>query len=76
MVGTLSLALEVRPVTTRALFGLTKLGVKLDDPRFECGDHICDRPVTSRCPRGQGFVPDLFEVDRGQGLAIVAARAR
>jgi hypothetical protein len=48
MVGTLTLALEVRPVTTRALFGPTKLGFKLGDPRFECDDHVRDRPVTSR----------------------------
>jgi hypothetical protein len=44
MVGTLTLGLEVRPVTTRALFGPTKLG----DPRLECDDHVRDRPVTSR----------------------------
>jgi hypothetical protein len=37
-VGALALALEVRPVTTRALFGLGKLGLKLGDPRLECGD--------------------------------------
>jgi hypothetical protein len=42
------LALEVRPVTTRALFGLGKLGLKLGDPRLECGDHFGDRLVTSR----------------------------
>jgi hypothetical protein len=41
-------ALKVRPVTTRALFGLGKLGFKLGDPRFECGRHVGDRPVTSR----------------------------
>jgi hypothetical protein len=48
MVGTLTLALEVCPVTTRALFGPTKLGFKFGDPRFECDDHVRDRPVTSR----------------------------
>src|SRR5215831_14863900 len=48
MVGTLTLALEVRPVTTRALFRPTKLGFKLGDPRLECDDHVRDRPVTSR----------------------------
>ena len=29
-----ALALEVRPVTTRALFGLGKLGFNLGNPRF------------------------------------------
>ena len=29
-----ALALEVRPVTTRALFGLSKLGFNLGNPRF------------------------------------------
>jgi hypothetical protein len=43
-----ALALEVRPVTTRALFGLGKLGFNLGNPRFGCGDHVGDRPVTSR----------------------------
>jgi hypothetical protein len=44
-VGALTLALEVRAVTTRALFGPAKLGFKLGDPRFECGNHVGDRPV-------------------------------
>jgi len=47
-VGPFALALEVCPVTMRALFGLCKLGFKLGDPGFECGDHLGDRPVTSR----------------------------
>jgi hypothetical protein len=38
-----ALALEVRPVTTRALFGLGKLGFNLGNPRFECGDHVATR---------------------------------
>jgi hypothetical protein len=38
-----ALALEVRPVTTRALFGLGKLGFNLGNPRFECGDHAATR---------------------------------
>jgi hypothetical protein len=48
LVGALALVLEVRPVTTRALFGLGKLSFKLGDPRLEGGDHVGDRPVTSR----------------------------
>jgi hypothetical protein len=47
-VGALTLALEVRPVTTRALFGLCKLGPKFGDPGFECGDHVGHRLVTAR----------------------------
>ena len=46
-VGAFALALEVRPVTTRALFDLGKLGFKLDDPRFECGDHVGHRLMAS-----------------------------
>jgi hypothetical protein len=38
-----ALALEVRPVTTRALFGLGKLGFNLGNPRFGCGDHVATR---------------------------------
>jgi len=34
LVGARALALEVRPVTTRALFGLGKLGFNLGNPRF------------------------------------------
>ena len=41
-------ALEVRPVTTRALFGLGKLGFNLGNPRLECGDHVGNRPVVLR----------------------------
>ena len=48
LVGALALALEVQPVTSRALFGVGKLSFKLGDPRLEGGDHLGDRPVTSR----------------------------
>ena len=46
-VGAFALALEVRPVTTRALFGLGKLRFKFGDPRFECSDHVGHRLMTS-----------------------------
>src|SRR5262245_66344106 len=49
MVGTLTLALEVRPVTTRALFGPSKLGFKLGDPRLECDDHVRDQIGRASC---------------------------
>jgi hypothetical protein len=49
--GALTLALEVRPVATRSVFGLSKLGFKLGD-RFECGDHVGDRPRGDRAGRG------------------------
>jgi hypothetical protein len=74
-VGALTLALEVRPVTSRTLLLGGEIGLQRCDGSFECGDHVGDRPVMSRWPRGQRLVPDLFEVDGSQGL-VVAARAR
>src|SRR5262249_60481060 len=34
--------------------------IQFGNPRFECGDHVADRPVTARWPRGQGLVLDLL----------------
>ena len=48
MVGALALALEVHPVTSRALLALGKLSFKLGDPCLEGDDHVGDRPATSR----------------------------
>src|SRR5262249_47964159 len=76
LVGALALALEVRPVTSRALLFGPGLGLEGCVGCFEWGDNVGDGPPTSRGRRGKGLVPDLFEVDRGQGLAIVTVRAR
>jgi len=63
-------------VTYRTLLFDDELGFQFGNPRFECGDHVADRPVTARWPRGQGLVLDLLEVDGGQSLVVVATRAR
>jgi hypothetical protein len=48
LVRAVALALEVRPVTSRTLFGLGQFGFQFCDPRLECGDCFGDRLVTSR----------------------------
>ena len=48
LVGAVALALEVRPVTSRTLFGLGQFGFQFGDPCLECGDRLGDRLVTSR----------------------------
>jgi hypothetical protein len=47
LVGAVALALEVRPVTSRTLFGLGQFGFQFGDPCLECGDRLGDRLVTS-----------------------------
>ena len=75
-VGALTLALEVRTVIGRTLLLGGEFGLEALNARLECDDDIGDRPVTAGGSHGQGLMPDLFQVDRGQGLAIIAARAR
>jgi hypothetical protein len=40
LVGAVALALEVRPVTSRTLFGLGQFGFQFGDPCLECGDRL------------------------------------
>ena len=47
LVGAVALALEVRPVTSRTLFGLGQFGFQFGDPCLECGDRLGDRLATS-----------------------------
>src|SRR5215472_7460635 len=75
-------ALIVRPLTYRTLLFDDELGFQFGNPRFECGDHVADRPVTARWPRGQGLVRSMAAKalssllrERGRRWRLTMARA-